>query len=435
MPKPTPGSPYVVVTGDTLSGIAAAAYGDASQWRRIWAANQSHLRSGKNPSFVAPNGKSGADLIFPGEVLNLPGDPPELAAIESALRALPTLSGKGRNEFTLIINDRFEVPVISGTVKRSFDTIADGFTATTALQPSDVLYNEVFKPFSYRKAEVYLGGVLAMRGILYSTEHRSDAGGLVGTLEGYSPTADLVDSTVRPPYEARKITLKQRITDMLLPFGIPLKFEIDNDTPFEKIKIEETETIFSHLADLAKQRRAFMTSTPLGELLVARAAPSGPVTVLEEGYPPLLSLDVKFDGRARFSNYRARQQKKRKGESHSYVAVARDARVVRPRFVTFDVSDLTAGEVIDTAYWERSKRTAEAVHVTVEVGTWYYPGTDLLWTENTVITLASLTAYCPDGSDFLIRSVDFHLSDKGATATLDLILPQAYTGEEIVEPW
>lgn len=47
-----------VVQGDTLSGIAEEAYGDASQYRRIFAANRNQL--------------SDPNLIFPGRSLRVP---------------------------------------------------------------------------------------------------------------------------------------------------------------------------------------------------------------------------------------------------------------------------------------------------------------------------------------------------------------------------
>ncbi len=49
---------YTVVGGDSLSKIARHFYGDANQWRRIFAANTDKI---KNP-----------DLIHAGQVLTIP---------------------------------------------------------------------------------------------------------------------------------------------------------------------------------------------------------------------------------------------------------------------------------------------------------------------------------------------------------------------------
>ena len=49
---------YVVVAGDSLSKIAKREYGNASEWKRIFEANQDVL---ENP-----------DKIFPGQKLKIP---------------------------------------------------------------------------------------------------------------------------------------------------------------------------------------------------------------------------------------------------------------------------------------------------------------------------------------------------------------------------
>jgi len=49
---------YTVVSGDTLSGIAAQYYGDANEWPRIFEANRNQIHD--------------PDHIFPGQVLRMP---------------------------------------------------------------------------------------------------------------------------------------------------------------------------------------------------------------------------------------------------------------------------------------------------------------------------------------------------------------------------
>jgi hypothetical protein len=70
MTLPIAGKQYTVVIGDSLSKIAARAYGDYNLWPRIYKANQATLRSG-NPN-----------LIYPGEILIIP----LLAEIDDNLR-------------------------------------------------------------------------------------------------------------------------------------------------------------------------------------------------------------------------------------------------------------------------------------------------------------------------------------------------------------
>jgi LysM repeat protein len=64
--KVTPAQRYTVQRGDTLSSIARRFYGSAADWNRLFQANRSVLH---NP-----------DVIFPGQVLQIPG---QLAAASS----------------------------------------------------------------------------------------------------------------------------------------------------------------------------------------------------------------------------------------------------------------------------------------------------------------------------------------------------------------
>ena len=53
------GEQYTVKSGDSLSKIAKAHYGDAMKWRKVYEANKALI--GDNP-----------DMIHPGQVLKLP---------------------------------------------------------------------------------------------------------------------------------------------------------------------------------------------------------------------------------------------------------------------------------------------------------------------------------------------------------------------------
>ena len=61
-PASAPGAArtYTVVAGDSLSKIAKREFGDANKWKAIYEANRDTI---KNP-----------DLIYPGQVLNLPSN-------------------------------------------------------------------------------------------------------------------------------------------------------------------------------------------------------------------------------------------------------------------------------------------------------------------------------------------------------------------------
>ena len=413
MPKPTPGKQYIITDENTLSQVARRAYGNGSQWPRIWRANQSQLRSG-NP-----------DLIFPGEVIFIP----EIAEL---LRDTPAMSNREPDELSIVI-DGIEIRSTAAKVTLTMDTPSDGWTASIPWQPDDnPALDERFIPYTYPPAKVYIGGKLIISGYMYTPSPTTSNTGTVVALEGFSKTADLVDSNMRPPYEENNVTLKQRAEKLVQAHGLKAVFETDTGGIFDRVTASETDTVFSHLASLAFQRAVQISSTSNGDLLFHEANVSGvPVATLEEGQQPLGRLTGRYDGRKRFNTYRGIALTLfGKGAE----GIATDSSVPRSRIKTFRVPDSLSGEIQTAAKWERNKSLVAALTIPVPVAGWLDPNGEL-WQANTKVTLTAPSIFIKKGFDFLIRSVEFSENANEKSAVLNLIPPQLYTKGEIVEPW
>jgi prophage tail gpP-like protein len=417
---PTPGLLYEVVKGDSLWTIARRAYGDGKKWRVIWKANKSNAHT-QDPNLS----------FWPGDILTIPGDAPIEEIVDDLHEEiLLTIEDRAKDDFTFIIETQ-EIPIKAGRVLRSIDTGADGFTATTVWNPNDTERAETFRPYGYQESAVYLGGELSVRGYLYVVNPIINVRERVIQFEGWSYTADAIDSTIKPPYERSKVTLEERAKELLEPLGINVIFDVDEDEKFKRVTAEKQDTIFSHLASLAKQRGILFSSTPDGKALFTRAAAGGPVGSILEEFPPFQDASIKFDGRERFNVYKAVGQSPKK---NSKWAVANDDAVPKSRFMTFSADEGTQADLEKAAQWQRSKQLANALSIRIPVNSWYAPdGT--LWKPNTTVTLISESMFCPFGFDFLIREVEYIFEEAGTTAMLGLVPPQVYTGEELEEPW
>lgn len=410
---------YTVKSADTLSQVAARVYGDPSRWPELWRANQSRLRSGD------PN------KVYPGEVLVIPE--PE--------RSVP-LTGKQPDDLTILI-DGLEVPALNARIIRTMDTGADAWTTRIAWEPgADPALDRATRPYGYPKAAAYIGGERLVNGLLYTVEPELTTDGRTKALTGYSFTADAVDSTLKPPYERNNITLEQLAAELLQPVGIKAVFETDTGGPFDRVTANEGDAIFDHLARLAAQRGILVSSTTAGDLLFLRAAVnSPPVGTLEEGQPLATGYRAKYDGRLRFNAYKCITADA--GAALIWTAstdvapktqIALDNAVPRSRFLTFKTDDTTAGNIRNAAEWRRSRQIVEALTLTFPVSGWRAPDGSL-WRENTRVTVVSETLGVPQGFTFLIRAVEFILEGGRREATLSLIPPQAYTGEELGDVW
>lgn len=389
------------------------------------------------------------------------------------------LQNKDRNDFTIIVNNN-EIICDDAILIKTMDTGADAFTAVMPWEPGkNLALDAALKPYKYPKCGIYLGGELQSEQILYIVTNKTNNSGTIKELEGYSKIADIIDSTVFPPYEENYITLTDRCRKQCKPFGINVfigedvaasinetrrvitstkKYTFTPDAPwntgtftgiqmkvdgvyqtsklvtdekkFPRVIAEPTEKIFEHLSKLAAQRGLLLTCTKHGDLLITRAdTKSKSIGTIEESISAFTSeYSAKFNGRTRFRDYRAIIKTSRAG---AIVKTATDNIINSPRLLTFSVNDDVSGNALFAAEWRKNKSAADAMTINFPVESWYGPD-GKLYKPNTKITVKSKTLENKDGFTYLITQVEFK---KNATAVLQLKPPSVYGNGKIEEPW
>lgn len=410
--NPVPGKNYTVVAGDSLSLIAGRAYGDISLWPRIQAANQVTLKSGD------PN------LVFPGEIIVIP--------ILSERQTIPDVPrDRGREVLTLELGG-LEVRPTSGRVIRTIDTIANAFEVVIPWEAGDNPdLDALINPYSYTPVKVWVGKEKVIEGVLYKVAPSNSGGGTIA-LGGATPTVDLVDSKLKPPYEYNKTTFKDLITALVEPKGFTVVFNVEVPGVMDRVTATASDTVFGFLSRLAKQQGALLSCDTQGNVVVTRAVVAGtPVATIEEGVTRgVTGWAASFDGRQRFSVYRAVGR----GPAGNIEAKVVDPAVPRSRFQTVSADEATAGDIEAAARWARNKTLADALSFTLTVPGWE-DESGALWQENMLVTVISPTMFIPDGFDFLIKQVEYEFNSSGIVAKLSLVPPTVYTQGEIVEPW
>jgi len=101
-------------------------------------------------------------------------------------------------------------------------------------------------------------------------------------------------------------------------------------------------------------------------------------TIDEGSFSTAEEFIAEFDGRMRFSTYRAISQSPK---SNAKIAVAKDPNVPRSRFLTFSAQDTTSGDIKKAVEWRRSKQLAEALTISIPVEGWTAPNGEI-WQEN-----------------------------------------------------
>jgi prophage tail gpP-like protein len=351
-----------------------------------------------------------------------------------------TISGKNKNDFTLFIDNR-EIPVVNARLMKTIDSIANSATATIAWTPGlDSELDRITAPFYYPSCAIYLGGILQMVGILYNVTQRLDQNGRTKQFEMWSKTANVIDSSVRYPFEENNIDLFERIVSQMNSPVVGRSMEIDVHTDldvggkFSRISVKQTDNCFAKLKELAAQRGLLLSCTVEGDILIIRPKTTGqPIGTITEESGITNIFEVTFNGRGRFKNYESIASSSKKGRSRKKQTAA-DVVVTTPRFLTFSADDSLPGEAINAALWKKNKSAADAMQITLPVNTWYGPDKNL-WIENTLLTVKSETMSIPDGFTFLISRVEFVFDSNGANSQIELKPPTVYTTGEITEPW
>jgi prophage tail gpP-like protein len=410
--QPTPGKQYTIQDENTLSLVAQRAYGDATYWIRIWNANQTILRSGD------PN------LIFPGETVLIPLLP------ERQLPPSPA-GNQDHNGIFLNLDGRIIRPMTARLI-RSMDLVANGFQVTIPWEPGvDTDLDSLVAPYSYTPAIASIGSTPIVTGILYGTEPVISQGTVLN-LSGATATADLVDSTWKPPYEINNTTLKDLLLERVKPLGFNVIFEADTGGEFDRITATKGQSLFSVFTGMAQQRSVLLSCNTGTDLVVLRADVDGaPVATLEEGVTlGVTGWGSSFDGRQRFNVYRATSQSPL-GNSEG---LATDQKVPRTRFKDIAANESQSGNLKAAAEWARNKTLADALSFTLTVEGWYKDNGEP-WVENEIVTVISKSMFLPQGFDFLINRVEYVLGPNGRSSVLSFVPPTVYTQGEIVEPW
>ncbi len=421
MSKPVIGTPYTIVEGDTLSGIAYTVYGVGNRWKDIWAANKNNLRSGD------PN------LIFPGEVLNIP----RIAELEP-LTGTDVLPDAGRDEISIVVEGE-KIQIESGRVIRTMDTPADGFACKTMWDPDNPLfskYYELFHPQNESLVKAYVGGRLKVTGAIYIQEPTITPSNQTITIKGFSHTADMVDSSIGAKHEFKELTLAQ-IADELIrkPYGLEVNFSegaTSRDGVFDRVKAGPTEKIGAFLAKLCKQRGILFSTDVRGNSYFLTADDSGePVDSLGDSLFKTSEGSAIFNRRKRFHSYKAIAQ--RRGAAKK-TAVSIDNAVSYTRMHSFSADETTAGNLQTAADWAKAKALGDAYTLPITVDNWY-DADGRLWEENTFVTLVSSTLFLPNGYTFLIRGVEYVIEPNKQYAILSLVPPSVLSGGKLEDPW
>lgn len=321
-----------------------------------------------------------------------------------------------------------------------------GFDAP--FEPSNAAFRETFRPFSFKPMELSVGGELLFTGTMVDVKPRFDAGQRVVNVSGYSKPAVLDEVDIPAdhlPVEANGLSLRQIAERVSSPFGISVVVDADQGGTFKRVKTrqrtvntkaEADEKLGQFLIELAKQRGLIRTSTPSGELLFTKSvAPGNPVAHFEEGMQPVVEVVPTFDPQSYYSEITGFTTAKRGNVASKWTE--RNQRISGGvlRSMSFKLDDVEKADAPAAVKAKMGRMFANMVTYVVNVPTWRDPG-GKLWKPNTTVTLKAPSAMVYAETELLVRDVYLRGKASERTASLGLVLPGAFSGEQPARmPW
>ena len=231
------------------------------------------------------------------------------------------------------------------------------------------------------------------------------------------------------PYEFTKLGLREIARTLAAQFGLALEFGDDAGAIVTKAKLEEEQIVFEFLTELAKQRNLVLSNTPDGELLCWRSVqPGRPVARLIEGQPPITTVEAGFEPQEYYSQITAFAAAKRGKKGSQYtVQNPHLTNVLRP--LNFKLQDTDPPDVPTAARAKLGRMFGNIASYTIpDIPTWRDPQDDL-WEPNTTILLTAPGVMIYRETEFVIRAVTYKQTADAETATLEVCLPGAFSGE------
>ena len=312
-----------------------------------------------------------------------------------------------------------------------------GFTAPFEAEREE--FRALFRPFSFKPVRIFVDDEPLFTGTLLGVHPRAEPGrrwvevtaiALPGVIEDCTRPGDAV------PHEFKKLTLQDIAKQLLANFEITDDFRDGAGSAFDKVKIDVDKKIIEFLVELAKARNLLLSNTPDGALLCWHArAPGDPVARLIGGLPPVGKVEAEFSPQEYFSEITGFAAAKRGRKGSKYTALNPFLEgVLRP--TAFRLDNTEKGDAPEETKARMGRMLANVAAYTIEdMPTWRDPQGDL-WQANTTVLVTAPDAMIYNEYELLIRRVRRKQDAERWQASLDLVLPGAFSGDMPAKlPW
>lgn len=274
-----------------------------------------------------------------------------------------------------------------------------------------------------------VAGEVVISGYVDAVELAVDANDHRVTISGRDKAGDVMDcSAVHKPGQWRGQKVEAIAKQLLQPFGIEVKADVDTGAALASFALQEGETVYEALERAARLRGLLLVSDGVGGLVFTRAGLQRADDQVIYGLN-MLQGQASFDVKDRFSSYVVKGQCACSDDWNSEAALqvkgtARDVQMrrYRPMVVTGEAQD-AAGTLMQRAQWEADVRRAKSMQFELVVQG-LRQANGKVWRHNRLVRVLAEPLRL-DG-DLLIAAVTYLVSDRGTFTELHALPADAF---------
>jgi len=312
------------------------------------------------------------------------------------------------------------------------------FTAAERDRPATLWEKLQFQPGD--ECAIYLGGILAITGVILLRQASYDANAHGVMLQGvgmtwYASRGSIIDE--KGNFDGK--TFEEVARKVIAPFGVGVKtIGKLNAEPFEKLQVEHGENLWNFLERIARPRGIVMGSDHLGNLLLIDNHNSNVAAELVEG-DNILKCQATISKEQMHSDYIVDGQPPQGDDQHGRQATEMRARIAgtalrySPLLTPAEQPVKTQAELQDRAKNESVWHEYTDIRATITVQGWMMPGGGL-WRAGSLIAVKSPMAMLDMG--LKIETATFTQdSNSGTLTTLELVSPRLLKDHSDFRVW
>lgn len=328
---------------------------------------------------------------------------------------------------TLIVGGERHQGWTAVRISRALDTLVGSFDVTLTERWADQPARFTLEAGSPCRVEI--AGTTVIDGWIDALSPSIDAESHAITISGRDRAADLIDcSAIATPGSWTNKSIEAIVAELAKPFGVAVHVGASTGAPLKRFALQQGESVQAVIDRLCRFRGLIAISRSDGSIELTNPAKGAPRERLVEG-DNILTAAASHNVGQRFSTYIVKGQAsgndQASGKTVSAVkAEAKDPGVRRYRPLLIIAEEQSTIAALETrAKWEATTRLGKAQQVTVTALGWHAPDGQLR-DRNTIVAVDAPSMFVV--GDMLVQQVDYLFDDRGRTAELTLVPPEAW---------